>query len=83
MANVYLSFMNSGSRNPIAVKVVKRELADDPEFRRRFRLEVAMARRVQGQAGAGVAAPLRGVSPPAAQATAADASRPEPRLAPS
>jgi serine/threonine protein kinase len=49
MANVYLSFMNSSSRNPIAVKVVKQELADDPEFRRRFRLEVTMARRVQGR----------------------------------
>jgi hypothetical protein len=47
MANVYLSYMPSG--NPIAIKVVKQDLADDPEFRRRFRMEVSAARGVQGR----------------------------------
>src|SRR6201996_3738817 len=46
MGNVYLSFTRGG--RPIAVKVVRRELADDPEFRRRFRQEVTVAQRVQG-----------------------------------
>ena len=49
MANVYLSYMPSTSRSPIAIKVVRQELADDPEFRRRFRMEVSAARRVQGR----------------------------------
>jgi serine/threonine protein kinase len=46
MGNVYLSFTR-GSR-PVALKVVRKEFADDPEFRRRFRQEVASAQRVQG-----------------------------------
>jgi hypothetical protein len=46
MGNVYLSFTR-GSR-PVALKVVRKEFADDPEFRRRFRMEVAAAQRVQG-----------------------------------
>ena len=46
MGNVYLSFTRGG--RPVALKVVRREFADDPEFRRRFRQEVAAAQRVQG-----------------------------------
>jgi serine/threonine protein kinase len=47
MANVYLSYMPSGT--PVAIKVVKPEFADDLEFRRRFRQEVSAAQRVQGR----------------------------------
>jgi serine/threonine protein kinase len=32
----------------VAIKVVRKEFADDPEFRRRFRQEVSAAQRVQG-----------------------------------
>src|SRR6202000_1762197 len=46
MGNVYLSFTRGG--RPVALKVVRREFADVPEFRRRFRQEVAAAQRVQG-----------------------------------
>ncbi|MFC4908336.1 serine/threonine-protein kinase [Actinomadura gamaensis] len=46
MGRVYLSF--TPGRRPVAVKVVRGELADDPEFRRRFRREVDVAQRVQG-----------------------------------
>ena len=46
MGNVYLSFTRGG--RPVALKVVRKEFADDPEFRRRFRQEVAAAQRVQG-----------------------------------
>ena len=46
MGSVYLSFTR-GSR-PVAIKVVRKEFADDPEFRRRFRQEVSAAQRVQG-----------------------------------
>jgi len=46
MGNVYLSFTRGG--RPVALKVVRKEFADDPEFRRRFRMEVAAAQRVQG-----------------------------------
>jgi hypothetical protein len=46
MGSVYLSFTRGG--RPLAVKVVRREFADDPEFRRRFRQEVTVAQRVQG-----------------------------------
>ena len=41
MANVYLSFMNSSSRNPIAVKVVKQAPAEHG-------IKDAMPRDVQG-----------------------------------
>ena len=37
-----------GGRRPIAVKVIREELADDPQFRTRFRREVAAARKVSG-----------------------------------
>jgi serine/threonine protein kinase len=46
MGNVYLSFTRGG--RPVALKVVRKEFADDPEFRRRFRMEVSAAQRVQG-----------------------------------
>ena len=46
MGNVYLSFTRGG--RPVALKVVRKEFADDPEFRRRFRQEVSAAQRVQG-----------------------------------
>jgi Protein kinase domain len=46
MGNVYLSFTRGG--RPVALKMVRKEFADDPEFRRRFRQEVSAAQRVQG-----------------------------------
>jgi serine/threonine protein kinase len=46
MGTVYLSFTRGG--RPVAIKVVKREFADDPEFRRRFHREVEAAQQVQG-----------------------------------
>ncbi|MEU2562959.1 serine/threonine-protein kinase [Streptomyces longispororuber] len=46
MGRVYLSHTRGG--RPVAIKVVRPELADDPGFRRRFRREVEAARRVRG-----------------------------------
>ncbi|MEU6985671.1 protein kinase [Streptomyces sp. NPDC046324] len=46
MGRVYLSYTPGG--RPVAVKVIRPELADDGDFRERFRQEVANARRVQG-----------------------------------
>jgi serine/threonine protein kinase len=46
MGRVYLSHTPGG--RPVALKVVRPELADDPAFRRRFRREVEAARRVRG-----------------------------------
>ncbi|MGW5172334.1 serine/threonine-protein kinase [Streptomyces nodosus] len=46
MGRVYLSHTQGG--RPLAIKVVRPELADDPAFRRRFRREIAAARRVRG-----------------------------------
>ncbi|WOX24664.1 serine/threonine-protein kinase [Streptomyces solicathayae] len=46
MGQVYLSHTPGG--RPVAVKVVRPELADDPDFRKRFRREVGAARRVKG-----------------------------------
>ncbi|MFI6583988.1 protein kinase [Embleya sp. NPDC050493] len=46
MGRVYLSYTPGG--RPVAIKVIRGEFADDPEFRRRFRQEVAAAQRVQG-----------------------------------
>ncbi|MFD8296045.1 serine/threonine-protein kinase [Streptomyces bauhiniae] len=46
MGRVYLSHTQGG--RPVAIKVVRSELADDPAFRRRFRREIAAARRVRG-----------------------------------
>lgn len=39
--------MSAGGR-PIAVKIIREEFADDPQFRTRFRREVAAARKVSG-----------------------------------
>jgi serine/threonine protein kinase len=52
MGDVYLSFTPGG--RAVAIKVVRREFADDPEFRRRFRAEVSAAQRVQGMYTASV-----------------------------
>ena len=46
MGRVYLG-VSAGGR-PVAVKVVRTELAEDPDFRTRFGREVAAARRVSG-----------------------------------
>ena len=46
MGRVYLG-VSAGGR-PVAVKVVRAELAEDPDFRNRFGREVAAARRVSG-----------------------------------
>ena len=46
MGKVYLSHTLAG--RPVAIKAIRPELADDPDFRRRFRREVAAARRVHG-----------------------------------
>ncbi|MEU3343554.1 protein kinase [Streptomyces sp. NPDC006700] len=46
MGRVYLSHTQGG--RPVAIKVVRPELADDPAFRRRFRREITAARRVRG-----------------------------------
>ncbi|MCG7529261.1 serine/threonine protein kinase, partial [Streptomyces sp. OfavH-34-F] len=46
MGRVYLSHTEGG--RPVAVKVVRPELADDPDFRKRFAREVRAARRVRG-----------------------------------
>jgi hypothetical protein len=52
MGVVYLGFGDDGK--PVAVKVPSAGLADDPEFRSRFRLEVDAARRVRGGSVAAV-----------------------------
>ncbi|WP_062649091.1 serine/threonine-protein kinase [Streptomyces maremycinicus] len=46
MGRVYLSHTQGG--RPLALKVVRPELADDPAFRRRFGREIKAARRVRG-----------------------------------
>ncbi|MER6262371.1 protein kinase [Streptomyces sp900105245] len=46
MGRVYLAHTRGG--RPVAVKVVRPELADDPDFRRRFGREIKAARRVRG-----------------------------------
>ncbi|WP_399886207.1 protein kinase [Streptomyces sp. BBFR51] len=46
MGRVYLSHTRGG--RPVAVKVVRSELAEDPTFRRRFAREVKAARKVKG-----------------------------------
>jgi hypothetical protein len=44
MGSVFLAHDPSG--RPVAVKMIRRDLADDPDFRRRFRGEVERARQV-------------------------------------
>jgi serine/threonine protein kinase len=46
MGVVYLAFTPGG--RPVALKVVRPELGDDPDFRARFRQEIEAARRVHG-----------------------------------
>ncbi len=46
MGQVYLG--RSAGGRPVAVKVVRAHLATDPEFRARFRREIAVARKVSG-----------------------------------
>ncbi|MGW0694513.1 serine/threonine-protein kinase [Streptomyces sp. NBC_01578] len=46
MGKVYLSYTPGG--RPIALKVIRPEFSEDPEFRRRFQQEVHAAQRVQG-----------------------------------
>jgi serine/threonine protein kinase len=46
MGRVYLAFTAGG--RPVALKIVRPELGDDPDFRDRFRREVTAARRVHG-----------------------------------
>jgi serine/threonine protein kinase len=46
MGRVFLG--RSAGGRPVAVKVIRSELASDPDFRGRFRREVAAARRVNG-----------------------------------
>ncbi|MFE5211541.1 protein kinase [Streptomyces sp. NPDC056600] len=46
MGKVYLSHTPGG--RPVALKVIRPEFAEDPEFRRRFAQEVRAAERVQG-----------------------------------
>ncbi|MET8631133.1 serine/threonine-protein kinase, partial [Kitasatospora sp. NPDC004669] len=46
MGRVYLSYTRGG--RPVALKVVRPELAEDPEFRQRFAQEVASARLIHG-----------------------------------
>lgn len=46
MGKVYLSYTPGG--RPIALKVIRPEFSQDPEFRRRFEQEVNAAQRVQG-----------------------------------
>ncbi len=52
MGRVFLARSPGG--RPVAIKVVRAELADDPRFRQRFAREVAAARRVNGVFTAGV-----------------------------
>ncbi|MEU9378319.1 serine/threonine-protein kinase [Streptomyces sp. NPDC048255] len=46
MGKVYLSYTPGG--RPVAIKVIRPEFGEDPEFRRRFAQEVQSAQRVQG-----------------------------------
>ncbi|WP_329238050.1 serine/threonine protein kinase [Streptomyces sp. NBC_01460] len=46
MGKVYLSYTPGG--RPLALKVIRPEFSEDPEFRRRFTQEVRAAQRVQG-----------------------------------
>ncbi|QHC24760.1 serine/threonine-protein kinase [Streptomyces sp. GS7] len=46
MGKVYLSYTPGG--RPVAIKVIRPEFSEDPEFRRRFTQEAHAAQRVQG-----------------------------------
>ena len=75
MGEVFLAFTGDG--RPLAVKVVRREFADDAVFRARFAHEVRAARRVGGP---GIA-PLVDADPDAEQPWLATAYVPGPTLA--
>ncbi|MDT0318597.1 bifunctional serine/threonine-protein kinase/ABC transporter substrate-binding protein [Streptomyces millisiae] len=62
MGRVFLARSPGG--RPVAVKVVRSELAEDAEFRRRFAREVAAARRVNSFFTAGVVDADPGGAPP-------------------
>ena len=66
MGQVFLG--RSAGGRPVAVKVVRAHLATDPEFRERFRREIAVARKVSGVytspvIDADVDGPIRGWPP--------------------
>ncbi|MEU4261523.1 protein kinase domain-containing protein [Streptomyces argenteolus] len=50
MGEVFLGARNGSDEVPVAVKTVRRDLAQDPGFRQRFRREVEVARSVTGPA---------------------------------
>ncbi|MFF8680132.1 serine/threonine-protein kinase [Streptomyces sp. NPDC015237] len=62
MGRVYLSHTRGG--RPVAIKVVRSELADDPTFRRRFGREITSARKVKGAYTAEVIDADAGGTPP-------------------
>ncbi|WP_030694396.1 serine/threonine-protein kinase [Streptomyces globisporus] len=75
MGKVYLSYTPGG--RPIAIKVIRPEFSEDPEFRRRFQQEVQAAQRVQGL----YTAPVIDSDTEAAQPWLATAYVPGPSLA--
>jgi serine/threonine protein kinase len=75
MGSVYLSYSPGG--RPVAVKVARPELAEDPGFRARFAQEVALATRVQGL----YTAPVLDSDPDAPRPWLATAYIPAPSLA--
>lgn len=75
MGVVYLSYTPGG--RPVAIKVARPEFSADPEFRRRFAAEVAIAQRVQGL----YTAPVIDCAADAAQPWLATAYVPAPSLA--
>jgi Protein kinase domain len=62
MGRVYLAFTPGG--RPVAVKVLRPELGDDPQFRARFGQEIAAARRVHGMFTAELLDGDPGANPP-------------------
>jgi serine/threonine protein kinase len=46
MGSVYLAERIEGDAKPVALKVIRRDLSSEPDFRRRFRSEVARAKQV-------------------------------------
>lgn len=75
MGKVYLSYTPGG--RPVAIKVIRPDFGQDPEFRRRFAQEVQAAQRVQGL----FTAPVIDADPEAEQPWLATAYVPGPSLA--
>src|SRR3954451_18533149 len=75
MGRVYLGRSPGG--RPVAVKVIHAELAQDPDFRARFRREIDVAQRVQGF----FTAPVLAADPDAGEPWLATAYIPGPSLA--